>query len=51
MTDTQKNEQPEPEPENRDEEPIEDRDPKLLPEGVAPPMIGGETHGLGPPVP
>jgi hypothetical protein len=51
MTDREKKEQAQPEPENRDEEPIEDEVPELLPEGVAPPMIGGETHGLGPPVP
>jgi hypothetical protein len=50
MTDKEKNEQPQ--PENQDEEPIEDKDPELLPDREAMTvMIGGETHGLGPPVP
>jgi hypothetical protein len=46
MSEKEQKEQ-QPQPENRDEEPAEDEDPKLLPDREP---IGGR-HGLGPPVP
>lgn len=50
MTEQEQNEQ-QPQPENRDEEPVEEKDPELLPDQEAGSVISGERHGLGPPVP
>jgi hypothetical protein len=50
MTEQEQNEQQD-QPENQDEEPVEEKDPELLTDREAMPPIGGETHGLGPPVP
>jgi hypothetical protein len=50
MTEQEQNEQ-QPQPETRDEEPVEEEDPEFLPDREARSGIGGESHGLGPPVP
>ena len=45
----QEQQEQQPQPENPDEEPVEEKDPELRPDREA--VIGGERHGLGPPVP
>jgi hypothetical protein len=51
MTDKQENEQEQPQDEAREDEPVEEQDAPLLPDREATSVMGGETHGLGPPVP